>query len=108
MIRNELLTKNNNLTEMVEDLETKLKMQNDKQSRYEENFISMSSEIEWFKEEKAAMEVKITEVCESRERMETKCIKLQEDLKSKNASRETLDSSISQLITENNEMKNNI
>merc|ERR1712130_382271 len=109
IIENEKVSEENSqLTESMKGLDTKLKMQDEKLSKFEENVVSMSNEIECLKSDKANIEMKIKEESESRERAEAKSKKLQDELKSTNASRETLASSVSQLITDTNELKDKI
>jgi len=57
---------------------------------------------------KSEIELKIKEVTDSREKVEARSKKLEEELKTTNASKDNLASSVSQLITDTNELKEKI
>jgi len=108
-LRNEeILEEKNKLTEKLMDAESKLDIQNEKLTEYEENVASMSTEMECLKVNKSEIELKIKEVTDSREKVEARSKKLEEELKTTNASKDTLASSVSQLITDTNELKEKI
>merc|ERR1712083_705470 len=98
----------NKLTEKLMDAESKLDIQNEKLTEYEENVASMSTEMECLKVNKSEIELKIKEVTDSREKVEARSKKLEEELKTTNASKDNLASSVSQLITDTNELKEKI
>merc|ERR550519_2240606 len=64
--------------------------------------------MECLKVDKSDIELKIKEVIDSREKVEARSKKLEEELKTTNASKDTLASSVSQLITDTNELKDKI
>ena len=101
----EILEEKNKLNEKLTDLESKLDIQNEKLTKYEDNVASMSTEMECLKVDKSDIELKIKEVIDSREKVEARSKKLEEELKTTNASKDTLASSVSQLITDTNELK---
>jgi len=104
----EILEEKNKLNEKLTDLESKLDIQNEKLTKYEDNVASMSTEMECLKVDKSDIELKIKEVIDSREKVEARSKKLEEELKTTNASKDTLASSVSQLITDTNELKEKI
>eukprot|EP00090_Calanus_glacialis_P017554 TRINITY_DN27292_c0_g1_i1.p1 TRINITY_DN27292_c0_g1~~TRINITY_DN27292_c0_g1_i1.p1 ORF type:complete len:2374 (+),score=944.93 TRINITY_DN27292_c0_g1_i1:864-7124(+) len=110
-MRNEvkdILEEKNELSEKAKDLDTKLLIQKDKLSKYEESVGSLSSEIETLKSEKSDIEEKIKEVDGFKEKYESRNKKLEEELKATKSSREQLASSVSQLITDTNELKEKV
>jgi len=104
----DILEEKNQLTEKVKDLDTRLIIQNEKLSNYEENVASMSGKIQSLEVDKSEMEEKIKEITASKEKVEARSKKLEDELKTTNASKDTLASSVSQLITDTNELKDRI
>jgi len=104
----EILEEKNKLSEKSKDVETKLLIQKDKLAEYEVSVTSLTNEIETCKTEKCEIEKKIQEVGELKEKFESRNKKLEEELKATKDSRESLASSVSQLITDTNELKEKV
>merc|ERR1719318_2040119 len=104
----DILEEKNELSEKAKDLDTKLLIQADKLSKYEDSVSSLSSEIETLKSEKSDIEEKIKDVDGYKEKYEARNKKLEEELKVTKSSREQLASSVSQLITDTNELKEKV